>query len=140
MQPLIAVGNYSNFKELAQPSTMDVNNYPSIFTSILKEGLIFNNAFNECVTPINLYSSSFEIRDNILIGKGTGTGIEFGHLMHDLLTKAELASQAGTGVARDFVEMPSQIFENWAWDYEALSLFANHYLSFLTTRKGAQFS
>ena len=52
---------------------------------------------------------------------------EFGHLMHDLLTKAELASQAGTSVARDFVEMPSQIFENWAWDYEALSLFANHY-------------
>lgn len=52
---------------------------------------------------------------------------EFGHLMHDLLTKSELASQAGTSVARDFVEMPSQIFENWAWDYEALSLFAKHY-------------
>lgn len=52
---------------------------------------------------------------------------EFGHLMHDLLTKAELSSQAGTSVARDFVEMPSQIFENWAWDYEALSLFAKHY-------------
>ncbi|MDA3954799.1 MAG: Zn-dependent oligopeptidase [Bacteroidales bacterium] len=52
---------------------------------------------------------------------------EFGHLMHDLLTKAELGSQAGTSVARDFVEMPSQIFENWAWDYNALSLFAKHY-------------
>jgi len=52
---------------------------------------------------------------------------EFGHLMHDLLTKADLASQAGTNVARDFVEMPSQIFENWAWDYESLSLFAKHY-------------
>jgi thimet oligopeptidase len=52
---------------------------------------------------------------------------EFGHLMHDLLTKSELSSQAGTNVARDFVEMPSQIFENWAWDYEALTLFAHHY-------------
>jgi len=52
---------------------------------------------------------------------------EFGHLMHDLLTRAELAAQAGTNVARDFVEMPSQIFENWAWNYEALSLFAKHY-------------
>ncbi len=52
---------------------------------------------------------------------------EFGHLMHDLLTGAELASQAGTNVARDFVEMPSQIFENWAWDYESLKLFAKHY-------------
>ncbi len=52
---------------------------------------------------------------------------EFGHLMHDLLTKAELSAQSGTNVARDFVEMPSQIFENWAWNYEALSLFAKHY-------------
>jgi len=54
---------------------------------------------------------------------------EFGHLMHDLLTKAELATQAGTNVARDFVEMPSQIFENWAWNYEALTMFAKHYKS-----------
>jgi thimet oligopeptidase len=52
---------------------------------------------------------------------------EFGHLMHDLLTKAELSAQSGTNVVRDFVEMPSQIFENWAWNYEALTLFAKHY-------------
>ena len=52
---------------------------------------------------------------------------EFGHLMHDLLTQAPLAMQAGTNVARDFVEMPSQIFENWAWDYESVSLFAKHH-------------
>ncbi len=52
---------------------------------------------------------------------------EFGHLMHDLLTKSELAAQAGTNVARDFVEMPSQIFEHWAWDYLALKQFAKHY-------------
>ncbi|MEE4196338.1 MAG: M3 family metallopeptidase [Bacteroidales bacterium] len=52
---------------------------------------------------------------------------EFGHLMHDLLTRAELSAQAGTNVARDFVEMPSQIFEHWAWDYEALKQFARHY-------------
>jgi thimet oligopeptidase len=52
---------------------------------------------------------------------------EFGHLMHDLLTEAPLAMQAGTNVARDFVEMPSQIFENWAWEYESVSLFAKHH-------------
>lgn len=54
---------------------------------------------------------------------------EFGHLMHDLLTRTELSAQAGTNVARDFVEMPSQIFENWAWDFNALQLFAKHYKS-----------
>ncbi len=54
---------------------------------------------------------------------------EFGHLMHQLLTRAELATQSGTSVSRDFVEMPSQIFEHWAWHPEALSLFARHYLT-----------
>ena len=52
---------------------------------------------------------------------------EFGHLLHELLTTAELVSQSGTTVAMDFVEMPSQIFENWAWNKESLILFAKHY-------------
>ena len=52
---------------------------------------------------------------------------EFGHLLHELLTTAELVSQSGTTVAMDFVEMPSQIFENWAWNKEALNTFAKHY-------------
>lgn len=54
---------------------------------------------------------------------------EFGHLMHQLLTRADLATQSGTSVSRDFVEMPSQIFEHWAWHPEALRLFARHYLT-----------
>ncbi|MDX5443144.1 MAG: Zn-dependent oligopeptidase, partial [Hymenobacteraceae bacterium] len=52
---------------------------------------------------------------------------EFGHVLHNLLTTAELSSQSGTAVKRDFVEAPSQIFENWAWNYDALKLFAKHY-------------
>jgi thimet oligopeptidase len=52
---------------------------------------------------------------------------EFGHVLHQMLTTADLYSQSGTNVARDFVEAPSQIFENWVWDYEAIKLFAKHY-------------
>ncbi|MEZ5003570.1 MAG: M3 family metallopeptidase [Chitinophagales bacterium] len=52
---------------------------------------------------------------------------EFGHVLHSLLTTADLGLQSGFMVSRDFVEAPSQIFENWVWDYDALSLFAKHY-------------
>lgn len=52
---------------------------------------------------------------------------EFGHVMHNLLTTAELSAQSGTSVKRDFVEAPSQILENWAWNYDALKTFAKHY-------------
>ncbi|HET6993129.1 MAG TPA: M3 family metallopeptidase, partial [Bacteroidia bacterium] len=52
---------------------------------------------------------------------------EFGHLIHIMLSETELASFAGTNVATDFVEAPSQIMENWVWKKEVLSLFAKHY-------------
>ncbi len=52
---------------------------------------------------------------------------EFGHVLHSVLTKTKLSSQSGTSVSRDFVEAPSQIFENWTWNYESLKLFAKHY-------------
>ena len=52
---------------------------------------------------------------------------EFGHLLHSLTTVVELRGQSGTNVARDFVETPSQLFENWAWEYDSLKLFAKHY-------------
>lgn len=51
---------------------------------------------------------------------------EFGHVLHHLLTDTELAVFAGTSTARDFVEAPSQMFEEWAWSREVLDLFAQH--------------
>jgi peptidyl-dipeptidase Dcp len=52
---------------------------------------------------------------------------EFGHALHGLLANSTYPSLSGTNVSRDFVELPSQIMENWCWEPEVMKTYAFHY-------------
>ncbi len=52
---------------------------------------------------------------------------EFGHALHGMLTKCKYQSLSGTNVYWDFVELPSQIFENWVYEKDCLDIFAKHH-------------
>ena len=52
---------------------------------------------------------------------------EMGHAMHGMLSDVQYESLSGTNVKRDFVEMPSQVMENWCYEPEFLNTFARHY-------------
>ncbi len=52
---------------------------------------------------------------------------EFGHCLHTILSTTTLNSFGGTKCERDFVEAPSQMFENWVWDADVLATFSRHY-------------
>lgn len=52
---------------------------------------------------------------------------EFGHLLHHMLSDVPVRALSGTKVAWDFVELPSQILENWTWEEDALAFIAHHH-------------
>ena len=54
---------------------------------------------------------------------------EFGHAMHGMLTDCTYPSISGTSVKRDFVELPSQVMENWCYESQFLNTFARHYIT-----------
>jgi len=54
---------------------------------------------------------------------------EFGHALHSLLGRTKTASFAGTRVKRDFVEMPSQMLEEWMWEKDVLKSVSSHYVT-----------
>lgn len=86
----------------------------------------------QAITPIVSNNSNFiksAEGEPVLISWDDATTLfhEFGHALHGLLSKVEYPSQAGTRVARDYVEFPSQVNEHWLLTNEVLEKFAVHY-------------
>ncbi len=84
------------------------------------------------ITPIIVNVCNFppptEDKPSLLTFEQVTTAFhEFGHALHGLLSDCEFYSLSGTSVARDFVELPSQVMENWASQPEVLKMYAKHY-------------
>jgi peptidyl-dipeptidase Dcp len=84
------------------------------------------------VTPINFNVGNFTKptaeKPSLITFEETLTLFhELGHALHDLLSNVTYESLSGTNVPRDFVELPSQIMENWAGDPEVIKTYAKHY-------------
>ena len=75
-------------------------------------------------TPISVLMTNFD-RVGLTQGEFRTLMHEFGHVLHGVLSRTDYLSQAGTSVKRDFVEAPSQMFEEWARREQSLALFKN---------------
>jgi peptidyl-dipeptidase Dcp len=80
------------------------------------------------VTPIITNTCNFPKASPALLNFDEARTLfhEFGHALHGLLSKVRFPRLAGTNVARDFVELPSQLFEHWLEEPEVLEKFARH--------------
>lgn len=79
-------------------------------------------------TPPILTSEKSEAKPSLLtFNEVTTLFHEFGHALHGMLANTTYPSLSGTSVYWDFVELPSQVMENWCYEPEALALFAKHY-------------
>jgi thimet oligopeptidase len=86
----------------------------------------------EYLAPVNIIVGNFPIgtKENpslLSIGEIVTLFHEFGHVMHGVLSRAKISSQSGSNVLFDFIETPSQLFENWVRDKKNLKFISNHY-------------
>jgi peptidyl-dipeptidase Dcp len=81
------------------------------------------------VTPLILNNCNFTQSESCLLGFDDAVTLfhEFGHALHGLLSQVTFPRLSGTNVARDFVELPSQLFEHWLEEPEVLTRFARHH-------------
>ena len=97
-------------------------------------GAWMNNYKDQCgaVRPVICNVASFtkpagEIPSLLTVDEVQTLFHEFGHALHGLLSKCNYVGVSGTNVARDFVELPSQVMEHWATEPEVLKMYAKNY-------------
>ncbi|MBR4586556.1 MAG: M3 family metallopeptidase [Bacteroidales bacterium] len=99
----------TNFRELSAPGGVEQRPFVSIVTNFSKPGPDAPSLLTHDELTTFLH--------------------EFGHALHGMLAEGRYPSLTGTNVARDFVELPSQLMENWGFEPEYLRLFARHWQS-----------
>lgn len=93
-----------------------------------EQGLLRGNIERPHITVVCNFTKPTESQPSLLTFDEVSTLFhEFGHALHGLLSECRYVSISGTNVYWDFVELPSQIMENWVLEKEALDLFAKHY-------------
>jgi len=97
-------------------------------THFRSQGLLKGKVQRPHVSIVCNFSKPTETKPSLLTFNETRTLFhEFGHALHELLSQCHYSSLSGTSVYWDFVELPSQIMENWVLEEESLKLFAKHY-------------
>jgi peptidyl-dipeptidase Dcp len=97
-------------------------------TSFRKESKVDGERIIPLISVVCNFSKPTETTPSLLTFEEVSTLFhEFGHALHGLLANTTYYSLSGTAVARDFVELPSQIMENWAAEPEVIKSFAKHY-------------
>lgn len=97
-------------------------------TNFREQGMRGGEESRPFVSIVTNFSKPTETAPSLLTHYELTTFLhEFGHALHGIMAEGRYSSMTGTNVARDFVELPSQIMENWGYEAEYLKPFARHY-------------
>jgi peptidyl-dipeptidase Dcp len=99
-------------------------------TNFLEQGRFQDEVVRPHVSIVCNFTKPTLSKPSLLTFDEVGTLFhEFGHALHSLLSNCHYRSLSGTNVYLDFVELPSQIMENWLLERESLAMFARHFIS-----------
>jgi thimet oligopeptidase len=137
---LIAVYKKNNNLKNSASKNEDLLGY--IFMDLYPRDNKYNHACHATVVPANTqgipavsvvianFPKSTAAKPSLLKRDDVSTFFhEFGHALHAMLGATEMAGFAGTSVKRDFVELPSQMLEEWLWDRQVLKQMSSHYVT-----------